>query len=148
MGTGEWTCVRNAKKMEGGLTMAEFDVGVAGERYRDYIRIRLSGRLVYENTQAAKEGLKTFFAEASEGYVLNLAAVSKIDSTGFGVLINFAKEVARAKSKVALVVPPGFMRELFTISKFHCIFPIVSSDEEAAAVLDSGYQTQMTLGEY
>ncbi len=128
--------------------MAEFDVGVEGERYRDYVRIRFSGRLVYENTQTAKDGLKTFFTEVSEGYILNLAAVSKIDSTGFGVLINFAKEAARAKAKVALVVPPGFMRELFTISKFNCIFPIVGSDEEAATVLDSGYQTKMTLGEY
>ena len=128
--------------------MAEFDVGVAGEKYRDYTRIRLSGRLVYENTQAAKEGLKVFFAEDCKGFVLNLAAVAKIDSTGFGVLINFAKEASRAKAKVALVVPPGFMRELFTISKFHCIFPIVGSDEEAVAVLESGYQPQMPLGEY
>lgn len=128
--------------------MTDYDVAVAGEGYRDYMRIRLSGRLVYENTQAAKEGLRQFVVESGKGYILNLAAVSKIDSTGFGVLINFAKEAAKEKARVALVVPPGFMRELFTISKFHCIFPIVSSDEEAVTILESGYQPQMPLGQY
>ncbi len=130
------------------MTMSEFDVGVVGDGYRNYMRIRLSGRLVYENTQAAKEGLRQFVVDGGVGYILNLSAVTKIDSTGFGVLINFAKEAAKEKAKVAMVVAPGFMRELFTISKFHCIFPIVGSDEEAVAILESGYQPQMPLGQY
>lgn len=120
-------------------------VEIHTQSHQGKIRIGLNGKLVYGNTNTVKNRLKELVGQAT-GYVIDLSHLQFIDSTGFGVLINFAKLVGI--EKIAIVVQDDMIQELFTISKLNQLFPITPTVEEAERLLNQGFQASMKLEEY
>ncbi|MGD8188919.1 STAS domain-containing protein [Brevibacillus ginsengisoli] len=120
-------------------------VEIHAQNRQSKLLIDMKGKLIYGNTNAVKTRLKELVGQA-EGYIIDLSHLQFIDSTGFGVLINFAKLVGI--KKMAIVVKDEMIHELFTISKLNQLFPITSTVEEAELHLDKGYQAPMKLEDY
>lgn len=113
-------------------------------RLKDYIEvsahtnsevqiITLKGILVYQNVQMVKEKINEIFFKA-ENYILDLTETAKIDSTGFGLIINIYKRIPETGELMAVVADP-FIRELFSITKIDRIIKVLSSVEEGLKII-------------
>ena len=63
----------------------------------EYIILILRGKMVYENASAIGKILESKLQEKCS-YVVDVDALERLDSTGFGVLMTFAKKVAKQAS--------------------------------------------------
>jgi anti-anti-sigma factor len=112
--------------------MSEFKS--TGRLEENLLRLELTGELVYATSTQAREQIRGHFEKIPEnGRCLFLTEkVSRIDSTGFGVLIHFVRQAAMRKIQVAVVTPDPFIMDLFLIAKFDRIMTVV--DNETAAL--------------
>ncbi|WP_176560079.1 STAS domain-containing protein [Brevibacillus dissolubilis] len=106
--------------------------------------IQLKGKFIYGQTDTARQKLNELDI-TSNGYIFDLSQLSFIDSTGIGTLIHFSKRVGT--KKIAILVLDPLILQLFTISKLHLIFPLVSTHDEAVRKIKDGYQTPFTFDE-
>lgn len=114
---------------------------------REYVTINLVGRMVYETSDDfSKELVKE--VKDKEQYIVDVNNLERLDSTGLGVLITFAKKVQVSGGQVAFVVNKKFLQDIFKIAKFDYIFPVAPSPEEAWQALKNGYKPKMTLTNY
>jgi len=113
----------------------------------EYLMISLKGRMVYETSDEFSQELVKQVKDKQQ-YVVDVNELKKIDSTGLGVLITFAKKVHAAGGQVAFVVHEKFLQDIFKIAKFDYIFPVAHSRDEAWQALKNGYQSKMALTSY
>ena len=114
---------------------------------REYLIINLQGKMVYETSDNfSKELIKE--VKDKQQYIVDVNELERVDSTGLGVLITFAKKVQTSGGQVAFVVHKKFLQDIFRIAKFDYIFPVASSQDEAWQALKSGYKPKMTLTSY
>lgn len=71
------------------------------------------------------------FAESSKGLVLNLAAVSGIDSVGLGELVAIHTSATRRGVRVALVQVSPRIQEMFAITRLDGIFAVYADEASA-----------------
>ncbi len=91
------------------------------------------GHLVYQNSSLAKEKLDENYKEA-EGYILEFSKITRIDSTGFGLILSFMSKKPM-NSPVAAVVSNEFIMELFKITKIDKLVPLCNSIDEALKLI-------------
>lgn len=120
-------------------------VDIHTQTVQGHLIISFIGKLVYGSTTLAKNRLKELVGQA-DYYILDLENLQLIDSTGFGVIITFAKVVGI--EKMAIAVSDEIIRELFSISKLNLLFPIASTVEEAINQLQNGFQAPLKLEDY
>ena len=70
--------------------------------------------------------------------VVDLGAVSFLDSTALGVAVRVMREVSEAGGKAILVMPRGSARRIFEITTLDKVLPVAESSEEALARLSDG----------
>ncbi|KNY28805.1 STAS domain-containing protein [Pseudobacteroides cellulosolvens] len=97
------------------------------------LTICFSGYLVYQNSGLAKEKLNENYKD-SDGYILDFSKVTRIDSTGFGLILNFMSKKPK-NSPVVAVVCDEFIMELFKITKIDRLVPLCSSIDEALKLI-------------
>ena len=126
------------------------DFTVTGSSEGNLLRLELSGELVYETSTQAREQIRAFIDKVPDGgrCLFNTTRASRIDSTGFGVMINFVRKVTARKIKVAVVAPDPFIRDLFRIAKFDRIMVIADSEAAALQALESSTGSVLLPGEY
>lgn len=112
-----------------------------------YQKLTLSGKLIYGQTNEAKEKIIQTVTDA-DGYIFDVSNLTMIDSTGFGVLITVAKQVEKQNCSIAVIVKSGMIRELFLIAKFDLIFSIVENEAEALQMLSGGTSSCLPLDHY
>ena len=110
--------------------------------------IKISGKFIYGTTKYAKDTIKESFDDSVNGYLFDMSEIEYIDSTGFGVLINFAKTIAELERKMAILVTDSFIFDLFKISKLDLVFPVVKSKEDGYKILNDGYKSVLPLENY
>lgn len=113
----------------------------------DIQELHFIGKLVYGQTQHAKDELKTHLQKVN-GYILNMSKLEMIDSTGFGVIINLAKQVRDFGAKMAIVVTDPAIKEYFHMAKFHMLFPIVDDVTKAVAIIHDGSTFEKLVSDY
>ncbi|MFJ5764431.1 STAS domain-containing protein [Lysinibacillus sp. NPDC093210] len=115
----------------------------------DYIPISFTGNLEYEVIDELKEELHAISLDTKHGYVMDMQKVTNIDSTGFGMIINFAKKVMIAEKKIAIIVTDEFIRKLFAISQCDKVFPIAKSEMQAQQMIkEKSWIGELALSEY
>lgn len=114
----------------------------------DEIIITFEGRLEYGLIENVKKELQSINLETGHGFILNMEKVTYIDSTGFGMIVNFAKRVSSRDKKIAIIVKDEFVKKLFSISQVDKVFPIVDSLADALNVLKGDWQGEISLSEY
>lgn len=114
------------------------------------MRIELVGELVYATSTKAREEIRDCFEKISaDGRCVFLAdQISRIDSTGFGVLIHFVRQAATKHVKVAVVVPDPFILDLFRIAKFDRVMMVVDSENAALQKFESDVALVLSPQDY
>ncbi|MFJ8102130.1 STAS domain-containing protein [Lysinibacillus sp. NPDC096212] len=114
----------------------------------DYILIAFTGDLEYGSIEEIKIELQSLSLETKHGYIIDMQKVTNIDSTGFGMIVNFAKKVSVKEKKIAIIVVDDFIRNLFAISQVDKVFPITKSEERARQIIKEGWLGELSLSEY
>ncbi|MEY9969653.1 anti-sigma B factor antagonist [Lysinibacillus sp. RC46] len=114
----------------------------------DYILIAFTGDLEYGSIEEIKIELQSLSLETKHGYIIDMQKVTNIDSTGFGMIVNFAKKVSVKEKKIAIIVVDDFIRNLFAISQVDKVFPITKSEEQARQIIKEGWLGELSLSEY
>ena len=76
----------------------------------------------------------------TEGYrfvVLNMVAVSFIDSAALGWLVLAQRRFQRIGGKLGIIAPRGFVRDILELTEIHEWIPIFQNDEEARKTFES-----------
>ena len=113
----------------------------------DYEILSLTGKMVYENAGTFTKALETKI-QKNTCYIIDVDGLERLDSTGMGVLINFSKKVAAAGGQIGFKVSDKFMKELFVIAKFDCVFPIAADLEAVWKMIRTGFQPNISLTQY
>ncbi|WP_409368652.1 STAS domain-containing protein [Lysinibacillus sp. 38-6] len=115
----------------------------------DYILIAFTGNLEYGLISDIKEELQTISLDTKHGYIIDMQKVSNIDSTGFGMIINFAKKVTTLDKKISIIVTDTFIHKLFAISQCNKVFPIAKSELQAKQMIkEESWLGELALSEY
>lgn len=115
----------------------------------DYILIAFTGNLEYGLISDMKEELQTISLDTKHGYIIDMQKVTNIDSTGFGMIINFAKKVTTLDKKISIIVTDNFIHKLFEISQCNKVFPIAKSELQAKQMIkEESWLGELALSEY
>lgn len=112
----------------------KINIEVTYEMVGDYKKIIFKGKLIYTTIQFAKKRIDELLEEA-DGYIVDLYNIGQIDSTGFGFLINFGKQLNGTKKDMVILVKDAIIRELFEISKLDQVFAVVENIQQAINIL-------------
>lgn len=118
------------------------------ESRTDYISIAFTGDLEYGMIEDIKKDLQNQNLETENGYIIDMQKVTNIDSTGFGMIVNFAKKVSVKGKKIVIIVVDDFVRNLFAISQCDKVFPIVTTEEEARQLIKGEWSGELSLNDY
>ncbi|MEC1179755.1 STAS domain-containing protein [Metasolibacillus meyeri] len=114
----------------------------------NYISIAFTGSLEYGLIEEIKKQLQSQSFQTELGFILDMSRVKNIDSTGFGMIVNFAKKASTQSKKIVIIVVDPFVRKLFTISQCDKIFPIVENETAALQVIQGNGHTELSINEY
>lgn len=115
---------------------------------QDYLLFTFSGNLEYGKLEDIKKELQAHMFDADTDYVIDMQEVSNIDSTGFGMIVNFAKKVSVRDKNIVIIVDDPFILNLFAISQCDKVFPIVKNEQEAKEILINGWQPEILINQY
>jgi len=103
----------------------------------DAVVLDLTGRLcVLEHT--LRKSISALLEEGHRCFVLNLAAVTYIDSDALGELISIWTSIRRAEGRLILLRPVDRVYELFRITKLNTVFEILDDESSALRVAQQG----------
>ncbi len=103
---------------------------VAVERGRlDVLTVR--GEVDVNTVPRLREALGEAVAEGSGALVVDLSAVSFIDSSGLSALLNALRRLTRAGRRLALVVSDGPVANVLRLTRLHGTFDVYARRREA-----------------
>lgn len=105
------------------------------ELENNLLSIYLSGCLIYGKTESFQDHLN-LIKDEYDGYIINLSDIEKIDSTGFGTLINFGLKMDG--KHIVLVLNNPLINRLIHVAKLHLIFSVTDTEAEAITLIKSG----------
>lgn len=97
--------------------------------------IRLSGELNAVTSPALRERILTMLEEGAHAVLVDLTAVTFIDSSGLGALVGGLKSAKLHGSRLALFGLQEQARQVFQITQAESLFDIAASEEAALALL-------------
>ena len=112
-------------------------LAVTSRSVSDAVVLDLTGRLcVLEHT--LRERIKALLEEGRRYFVLNLAAVTYVDSAGLGELISIWTSIRKVDGRLTLLRPVQRVQELFRITKLNTVFEIFDDESRAVRVAQHG----------
>ncbi len=99
----------------------------------DHAIVQLRGELDLLCAPALRTALTSNLVKSSKSVVLDLTALSFMDSSGLSELIAYQQASANQQSALAIVCAEGEVRELFSLSQLERYFHIFPSLQEACA---------------
>ncbi len=94
-----------------------------------------AGRIDLTNADPFKDALAAAMAKADKALVIDLSGVDYISSAGLrSLMIVFKAGKADGKAFGVAALQP-LLREIFTISRFHLVFPLFETVDEAVKKL-------------
>jgi len=93
--------------------------------------IKCMGRIVAGEESQALETAFTRAVQNSNRLVLDVAEVSRVDSSGMGLLVRFLSRIKSNGGDLRLAAPQPFFRTLLQLTKLSAVFKTYDSEEEA-----------------
>ena len=93
--------------------------------------IRCTGRIVAGEEVGVLEAALTRGLHEFTRVVLHLGDVSRVDSTGLGLLVRFLSYTRKRDGDFRLAAPPPFMGTMLRMTKLDSLFRIYDSEEKA-----------------
>lgn len=101
----------------------------------DAVVLAAAGRVDQSNADAFKEALSAAQAKAKTALILDLSGVDYISSAGLrALMIVFKAGKAEGKAFGIAALQP-LLKEIFTISRFHLVFPLFETVPQAVETL-------------
>lgn len=113
-----------------------------------FVMLEFSGHLQYALITELKKRLQTTKFKEGRSFIVDMSNVQNIDSTGFGMIVNFAKKISLKNEKIVIIIVDDFVRKLFSISQCDKIFPIVDSEAKAIEVIKQSIETELSIRDY
>ena len=102
------------------------------------IELDLGGRLVAgEECDAVRAKIKDLLASGQANIFLNMAEVTRIDSTGIGMMVEAAINIARQGGHLKLVKLPRLIYNVLHTHRLVQAFEVHNSEEDALASLQT-----------
>lgn len=79
--------------------MKYVEANVAVHEKESYTVIEFSGHLEYGKIEELKKKIQEKASNSESDYIIDMQKVTKVDSTGFGMIVNFAKKVSMRGSQ-------------------------------------------------
>lgn len=109
------------------------DVQVEQEVVGTRTVVRVAGEIDVASADRLRERLARAVAEGGTDLVVDLTAVTFMDSTGLGLLVGTLKRVRTAGGRMALVIDSDQLMKIFTITGLHQVFAIHPTLDAALA---------------
>jgi anti-sigma B factor antagonist len=93
--------------------------------------IKCFGRIVHGEESQVLESAFIRGLQDSNRIVVEVSEVSRVDSTGMGVLVRFLSRVRNNGGDLRLASPQPFFRKLLDLTKLATVFRIYDSEDEA-----------------
>ena len=97
--------------------------------------ISIEGRLDADSSPEAEKVVKEAIAGQTTRVLFNLDKLEYLSSAGLRVLLSAAKEMRRRDGKIVLCALNAFVKEIFEVSGFQSLIPIVDTVESGIEVL-------------
>ena len=98
--------------------------------------IDVNGEMDLYNSYKLKELVMKMIEKNVQMFVINLADVGYIDSSGIGALIYICSTIKKKDLKLAIANIHGSVKKVIELTKLSGYFPICNSIEEALAKLE------------
>jgi anti-sigma B factor antagonist len=109
--------------------VSDFELGV---EERDGVTVlTVTGPVDLTTAPALRDRLIQLITEGHVHLVADLTRTDFLDSTGLGALVGALKRLRTKDGKMSLVVPPGPVRKVFSITSLDRVFPVHESIEAA-----------------
>lgn len=105
------------------------------EKLGDVAVVGLKGRLDAASVAATEKHLVGLATSGIKGLVLDLAGLEYISSAGLRVLLVTAKTTKAKGGKMVVCAVQRYVKEVFDISGFSSVFPLVGTRDEAVAAV-------------
>ena len=112
-------------------------------RFGGAVVVRVSGRVDLSNADEFKDKLTAALNSATGGLVVDMGEVDYISSAGLRSLMIVFKASKGAGKQFAITSLQPLLMEIFTISRFHLVFPLFDT---ARAAIEK--QVPDALGEF
>ena len=86
--------------------------------------LKVSGRVDLSNADDFKDALTKTQTDATSGMVIDMADVDYISSAGLRSLMIVFKSSKTVNKQFAIAALQPLLMEIFTISRFHLVFPL------------------------
>jgi len=93
--------------------------------------IQCEGRLVLGPEATALEAALDLAAHEFHRFVLSVAALTRLDSIGLGVLVRYAERLRRRGGDIRLAAPPAFLVTLLDLTRISNTLQSFETEEEA-----------------
>src|SRR5215510_12290091 len=104
-------------------------------RTADIVTLSLSGKLNTTTAKVFEEKILGHIESGNRRFIIDLAQLDYISSTGLRVLVSASKRLANENGKIVLCSLKGPVREVFNIVGFLSVFPAYGSHDEAISNL-------------
>jgi anti-sigma B factor antagonist len=109
---------------------------VKPRRLDDVVILDLSGRITMgEGTVILRDQIQKLLATGDRKFLLNLADVNYIDSSGLGELVTSFTTVRNQGAELKLLNLPRRVQDLLQITKLLTVFEVFNSEAEALKTL-------------
>ncbi|MEZ5080474.1 MAG: STAS domain-containing protein [Thermoleophilia bacterium] len=110
-------------------------LNVSSERRGDVLVLALTGELDIYTVPSFRETVDRL-AKDEPGIMLDLEAVSLIDSSGLGALVSLANQVGERDAELGLLCPQQSLRRVFEITGLRRAFTFGTTFDELTAAMD------------
>lgn len=88
----------------------------------DQVQVDLSGAMYVEDAAIMRESLLSHLEKGNKNFIIKMANLTYIDSSGLGVLVGIHKRAQAIAGSVVLIGTQGMVKELFEVSRLHHVF--------------------------
>ena len=90
--------------------------------------------------------LKELLADGRSSLILNLSALSYVDSSGLGQLITVWTSIGKRGGQFILLLPSPHVRKQLEITKLDTVFAVVKDEAEAIGLIQKLVSARTSLG--
>lgn len=104
--------------------------------------IQCTGRIVYGDDEKALDAALNHAESGFSRIVLNLSAVTRLDSMGLGLLARHSTRLAKLGGAIHLAGAPSFVTNLLDLTRMSAIIRSFESEDEAILAFSDGLRPQ------
>jgi len=93
--------------------------------------LELTGDLTYANREQFKSAVEALRQKGCRHLILDMANVRFVDSSGLGLLALISQNFKLNQSKVSMLKPQSYVREILSLANIPKLIPIYDHEQDA-----------------